>query len=70
MDSEIGTPFKIAIKKIKELFGPVIDKASELLSSASVPRVKPSSHTTRPRVAATNGNNNDNRNPGVSNATN
>ena len=67
VNSETGTTLNIDIKKMKELFGPVINKASELLSSASVSRVKPS-NSPLPRVNK-NTNNNINQ-PGVSNTTN
>ena len=59
-DSETSTPLNIAVKKMKELFGPIIVKALELLTPVSVPRVEPSS-TSRPRVFATNGNTNSNK---------
>lgn len=42
-----GISFNIAICKMKQLFGPVISKASEILTSASVPRVEPNA---APRV--------------------
>lgn len=42
IDSKHDTP-NITLRKMKELFGPVINKASKLLSSASILRVQPSS---------------------------
>ena len=62
VDSKHGTALNIAIQKMKLLFGPVLDKASELLSTSSSPKVVA---PPPPKVGTTSV-----CHPGVSEATN